>query len=118
MLRQFTDDDVDILVELDGDPDVMHFVTGGRPTPRAEIETDVPPASLAYYASFAGYGFWAAIEKSSGSRWWCASRRGDVRPHGTQTTSSTGTSSAKALKSVVNRSPSRRTWSHRWHHSP
>ncbi len=67
LLRQFTEDDVDILVELDGDPDVMHFVTGGRPTPREEIESDVLPAFLDYYARFAGYGFWAAIEKSTGA---------------------------------------------------
>ena len=66
VLRQFTEEDVDILVELDGDPDVMHFVTGGLPTPREEIESDVLPAFLDYYAHFTGYGFWAAIEKSSG----------------------------------------------------
>ena len=66
VLRRFTDDDVDLLVELDGDPDVMHFITGGRPTPREEIENDVLPAFLGYYARFAGYGFWAAIEKASG----------------------------------------------------
>ena len=34
VLRWFTEDDVDNLVELDGDPDVMRFVNGGRPTPR------------------------------------------------------------------------------------
>jgi RimJ/RimL family protein N-acetyltransferase len=66
VLRRFTEDDVDILVELDADADVMHFVTGGRPTPRHEIETDVLPAFLDYYARFDGYGFWAAIEKTSG----------------------------------------------------
>jgi RimJ/RimL family protein N-acetyltransferase len=66
VLRQFTADDVENLVELDSDPDVMHFITGGRPTPRREIETDVLPAFLDYYERFEGYGFWAAIEKSSG----------------------------------------------------
>ena len=66
VLRWFTEDDADHLVELDSDPHVMHFVTGGRPTPRAEIENDVLPAFLDYYERFAGYGFWAAIEKSSG----------------------------------------------------
>jgi RimJ/RimL family protein N-acetyltransferase len=65
VLRQFTEDDVENLVELDADPDVMHFITGGRPTPRREIETDILPAYLDYYERFAGYGFWAAIEKSS-----------------------------------------------------
>lgn len=64
-LRRFTMDDVDNLVELDSDPDVMHFINGGRPTPRSEIESDVLPAFLDYYERFAGYGFWAAIEKSS-----------------------------------------------------
>jgi RimJ/RimL family protein N-acetyltransferase len=66
VLRQFTEDDVDNLVELDSDPDVMHFITGGRPTSRREIESDVLPMFLGYYERFAGYGFWAAIEKSSG----------------------------------------------------
>ena len=66
VLRQFTEDDVDNLVELDSDADVMHFINGGRPTPRREIESDVLPIFLDYYERFAGYGFWAAMEKSSG----------------------------------------------------
>jgi RimJ/RimL family protein N-acetyltransferase len=66
VLRQFTEDDVENLVELDSDPDVMHFINGGRPTPRREIVGDVLPAFLDYYRRFAGYGFWAAIEKTSG----------------------------------------------------
>lgn len=83
VLRQFTADDVEILVELDGDPDVMHFVTGGRPTPREEIESDVLPAFLDYYARFAGYGFWAAIEKSSGRfvGWFHFRPAKDAPPH-------------------------------------
>jgi RimJ/RimL family protein N-acetyltransferase len=66
VLRQFTAADVDLLVELDSDPDVMRYVTGGRPTPREEVERDVLPAFLAYYERFAGYGFWAAIEVVTG----------------------------------------------------
>jgi RimJ/RimL family protein N-acetyltransferase/ketosteroid isomerase-like protein len=66
VLRRFTADDVDNLVELDGDPEVMQFITGGRPTPREEIENEFLPAFLGYYERFAGYGFWAAVEKSSG----------------------------------------------------
>jgi RimJ/RimL family protein N-acetyltransferase len=65
VLRRFTEDDVDNLVELDSDPDVMRFINGGRPTPRNEIESDVLPAFLDYYERFAGYGFWAAVEKST-----------------------------------------------------
>ena len=66
LLRRFTTDDVGNLVELDGDPDVMRFITGGRPTPREAVRDDVLPAFLDYYRRFAGYGFWAAIEKSTG----------------------------------------------------
>ena len=54
------------LVELDSDPEVMHFINGGRPTPRARSRATSCPTFLAYYERFAGYGFWAAIEKSSG----------------------------------------------------
>ena len=43
ILRRFTPDDVDLLVELDSDPDVMRYINGGRPTPREEIETDILP---------------------------------------------------------------------------
>src|SRR5262249_46829100 len=66
VLREFTEDDVDNLVELDSDPDVMHFITGGPPTPRLEVESEVLPMYLEYYQRFAGLGFWAVTEKSSG----------------------------------------------------
>jgi RimJ/RimL family protein N-acetyltransferase len=61
-LRAFTMDDVDLLTELDSDPAVMHFITGGRATPRAEIETEYLPGWLDYYERYPSYGFWAAIE--------------------------------------------------------
>jgi RimJ/RimL family protein N-acetyltransferase len=66
ILRRFTVDDLDNLVALDGDPEVMRFLTGGRTTTREELETDYLPAFLSYYERFDGYGFWAAVEKSSG----------------------------------------------------
>lgn len=66
LLRRFTEADVDHLLELDSDPDVMRFVNGGRPTSREVIQYDFLPAFLRYYDRFAGYGFWAAIEKDSG----------------------------------------------------
>lgn len=66
VLRRFTHGDVDDLVDLDSDPDVMRFINGGRATTREEIETDILPAFLDYYRRFEGFGFWAAIEKSSG----------------------------------------------------
>ena len=66
VLRRFTMADVDNLVSLDADPDVMHFVTGGVPTSREEIENEILPGFLAYYERFGGYGFWAAVEKTTG----------------------------------------------------
>ena len=65
-LRQFTEDDVDNLVDLDSDPDVMRYINGGRPTPRDEIRNDYLPAFFRYYERFEGYGFWAAMEKTTG----------------------------------------------------
>ena len=46
ILRRFTADDVDNLVELDGDPEVVFRITGGVTTPREEVETDFLPAFL------------------------------------------------------------------------
>jgi RimJ/RimL family protein N-acetyltransferase len=65
-LRRLTEDDVENLVELDGDPEVMRYINGGRPTPREEIEHELLPAIFGQYERYAGFGFWAAVEKSSG----------------------------------------------------
>jgi RimJ/RimL family protein N-acetyltransferase len=66
ILRQFAPDDLDALVALDADPAVMRYTSGGRPTPRAEMEQRLA-RYLAYHQQSAGFGFWAAIEKSSGA---------------------------------------------------
>ena len=66
VLRRFTEDDVDNLVELDGDPDVMRFLNGGKPTPREVIQHDILPGYLRYYRRFEGFGRWAAIERGTG----------------------------------------------------
>jgi RimJ/RimL family protein N-acetyltransferase len=66
VLRRFTEADVEILVELDSDPEVMRYLTGGTPTPRAVIEDDILPHWLRYYEHSDGLGFWAAIEKTTG----------------------------------------------------
>lgn len=59
ILRRFVDADVDHLFLLHNDPDVMRFLNGGTPTPRAEIARE-------YDARFDSDGYWAAIEKSTG----------------------------------------------------
>lgn len=69
MLRRFTMADADDLVSLDADPDVMCLVTGGVPTSRDEVENEVLPAFLGYYQRYEGFGFWAAVERTTGSSW-------------------------------------------------
>lgn len=59
VLRRFTEDDPELLVELDGDPEVMRYVTGGVPTPQIRVETALP-AMIRDYARFPGFGAFAA----------------------------------------------------------
>lgn len=65
VLRQFTESDLDDLVELDADPQVMQFINGGRPTPRVWLETQLLPMYLGQYAAGDRYGRWAAVAKST-----------------------------------------------------
>lgn len=65
-LRRFTEADEDNLVELDSDPQVMRFLTGGEPTSREEVRSRILPILFDYYERFEGLGFWAAEEKSTG----------------------------------------------------
>jgi RimJ/RimL family protein N-acetyltransferase len=66
VLRRFTMDDIDNLVDLDADPEVMRFVNGGVRTSREEIVAEFLPAFLGYYQRYPGYGFWAALDRSAG----------------------------------------------------
>ncbi len=67
ILRRFTPDDVDLLVELDSDPEVMRYLNGGSPTPREVIEREALPRFLRFNDRANGVGYWAAIERASGS---------------------------------------------------
>ena len=66
VLRRFTEADAEDLFDLDGDPEVMRFVTGGEPTPRDVIRNETLPRFLRAYERFEGFGVWAAIERSTG----------------------------------------------------
>ena len=59
-LRQFTEDDVDDLFDLNSDPEVMRYITGGRPTPLEELRDEVIPFHLAVYERLDRLGTWAA----------------------------------------------------------
>lgn len=66
VLRRFTEDDVDHLHDLNGDPDVMWFLNGGEPTPREEVRDGIIPYFLGFYQQFDGLGFWAVEAKATG----------------------------------------------------
>jgi RimJ/RimL family protein N-acetyltransferase len=67
ILRQFTADDVENLVELDSDPEVMRHLNGGIATPRELVEQQILPRFLSYYERYDGFGVWAASEKTTGA---------------------------------------------------
>jgi RimJ/RimL family protein N-acetyltransferase len=58
--RRFQLGDAPLLFELDSDPEVMRFITKGRPTPLAQIQNEIIPRFLNYYNLFPPQGFWAA----------------------------------------------------------
>lgn len=74
--------DIDILTELDSDPEVMRFIDR-KPTPRKAIASQVE-AILAEYARTPGFGQWVARNRDSGDfLGWFALRIGDEPGHGT-----------------------------------
>lgn len=66
ILRRFTEADANNLYELDNDSDVMRYINGGIPTPRNVIRSMLLSSFLRYDSQDPGYGFWAAVEKTTG----------------------------------------------------
>jgi RimJ/RimL family protein N-acetyltransferase len=60
VMRQFTEDDADNLFNLNSDPEVTRYLTGGRPTPREEIRDRIIPHHLGVYGRLDRLGTWAA----------------------------------------------------------
>nr|WP_145797126.1 GNAT family N-acetyltransferase [Kitasatospora atroaurantiaca] len=68
VLRRFTEADADDLAALHGDPAVMRYIDDGRPVPRPVVERETLPGILRDYRELpAGFGRWAAVEKSGGT---------------------------------------------------
>ena len=65
-IRQFTEDDVDNLFDLNSDPEVMRYLTGGRPIAREKIRDEIIPFHLASYNRFDRLGTWAAESAATG----------------------------------------------------
>ncbi|MGW0903202.1 GNAT family N-acetyltransferase [Streptomyces sp. NPDC002853] len=67
-LRRFTADDADLLIELDSDPAVMRYLSGGDPTAPEVIREHHLPKILAGYVKWGGdLGLFAAHEKDGGA---------------------------------------------------
>lgn len=66
LLRQFTEDDADNLFDLNSDPEVMRYLTGGKPTPREVIRDEIIPFHLAVYDRLDRLGTWAAQSTGTG----------------------------------------------------
>jgi RimJ/RimL family protein N-acetyltransferase len=64
-LRQFVRADAGLLFELDSNPEVMRYISKGKPTEMKRIEEIIIPKFLNYYKMFPPRGFWAAHEKST-----------------------------------------------------
>ena len=65
ILRNFTQGDLDDLVELDSDPEVMRFINGGITISREAIANDFLPYAMSYYDKSDDMGFWAIIDRHS-----------------------------------------------------
>ncbi|MGV9558595.1 GNAT family N-acetyltransferase [Streptomyces sp. NPDC003401] len=73
-LRRFTADDADLLIELDSDPAVMRYLTGGDPTAPEIVRERQLPNIIAGYDRWRGdLGLFAAHEKDGGAfiGWFC-----------------------------------------------
>lgn len=66
LLRPFTGADADLVVALDSDPEVMRYITGGRPTSRADVVARTLPRLVHRYPRWGLPGYWAALEKPGG----------------------------------------------------
>lgn len=65
VLRRFTSDDLELIVELDSDPEVKRYIDNGAPADLDDL-TETLDWWLGYYERFEGYGFWAALDKDTG----------------------------------------------------
>lgn len=59
--------DAGVLFDLDSDPEVMRYLTGGKPTSFDVIQRDVLPRFMEYYERSSDYGFWAALHRQAGN---------------------------------------------------
>lgn len=66
ILREFTEGDGNLLLELDSDPEVMKYLTDGHPSSQKEIKGAIERVFALKQRHQGHFGFWVALEKSSG----------------------------------------------------
>jgi RimJ/RimL family protein N-acetyltransferase len=80
-LRALTADDLELLLQLDADPGVLRYITGGAPLPRAEMIDWVLPRFLGPAAQGHGLGFYVAHDRATDSfLGWAHLRRDEAEP--------------------------------------
>ena len=67
-LRPVALEDLDALVELDSDPEVMRYISGGEPNPRAVYESDLLPRMRAYLDQ--PFGYFSAFSRADPGEFW------------------------------------------------
>ena len=63
-LKWLKPEDIDLFVDLDSDPEVMRYLTGGKPQSREHYEKRVPELLL-YMAKNPGLGLWPTYLKET-----------------------------------------------------
>ncbi len=80
--RRFTHADVEMLVELDSDPEVMRFISKGVPTSRSQVLEGHLPRILAWYEEHPHFGYYAAhLIKDDAFIGWFHFRPDRILPH-------------------------------------
>jgi RimJ/RimL family protein N-acetyltransferase len=64
-IRRFDENDFENMLELDSDPDVMKYISGGKTTPPEEMK-NILARTLIRYDEWKVYGVWAVELKDSG----------------------------------------------------
>lgn len=77
VLRPFRDDDLDAYAEICADPEVMRYLSDGKPLSRAEAWRQM--AFIVGHWQLKGFGLWALEEKESGA---LIGRAGLLHPEG------------------------------------
>ncbi|OJJ17527.1 hypothetical protein BKI52_27070 [marine bacterium AO1-C] len=62
-LREFVEADVELMHQLNTDPEVMKYLTGGKPLPYEDSKKAVLHYIDKYYAANPGLGMWATMLK-------------------------------------------------------